>query len=454
MATLGTPLRNPQNRSDEHRDLEPASLTQGKDTPPTAMPSPARTITASNWKRWYKPASLVLLAIGVLLYLLRNFLLGTPVATVPVLHGDLVQTIVASGLVATPQRVSIGAEITGRVAAIPVDEGQRVKRGQILIELKDDNERAALAQAVAGIAQASAKLRQLRDVALPAAKQNLRQAQSNLTQARSKFARVIALKAQSFVTQSDVDDAQRNLDVAESQVRAAEIQVQTNQVDGSDYMVAQTTLQQAYANRQVAQALLDATRIPAPVNGILIARSVERGDVAAAGKELMLLAPDGQTQIIVQVDEKNFAQLAMGESAIGSTDAFPDQRFTAKVSYINPGIDSLRGAVEVKLDVAQPPTYLKQDMSATVDIQVARRTATVIVPGSAVRDGDSDKPWVLVVRQQHAQRQQVKLGLRGTGSVEVLDGVAVGERVIPASNTAIVAGRRVRVGTDAKSGGP
>ena len=444
MPNVGTPMRVPRDVRGASRDPEP---TDGE--PDAGAPSAATAIaqapTASIFKRWRKPVSLAILAIGVLLYLLRNSLLGTPVETVPVVRGDLVQTIVASGRVATPQRVSVSAEATGRVAAIPVGEGQRVKRGQLLIALNDDDERAALAQAEASIAQATAKLRQLQEVALPAAEQSLKQAQANLTQARQQFARTRALAAKGAYSQSQLDDAQRNLDVAQSQSQAARIQVRTNQPGGSDYELARTALQQADANRQAAQARLDATRIVAPVDGILIARDVERGDVVQAGKESMVLAPSGLTQVVVQIDEKNLGQLSVGQSAIGSADAFPDQRFAAKVSYINPGIDPLRGAVEVKLDVAKPPAYLKQDMTASIDIEVARRDATVIIPSSAMRDADSGKPWVMVVRRQRAQKQFVKPGLAGTGQVEVLDGVAVGERLIPASNVAIADGQRVRI---------
>jgi HlyD family secretion protein len=445
MANIGTPMRSPRDLHSASRDPEPADGKADASAPSAAIPARTHTAPASIFKRWRKPLSLAILAIGVLLYLLRDSLIGTPVETVPVVRGDLVQTIVASGRVATPQRVSVSAEATGRVAAVPVGEGQRVKRDQLLIKLTDDDERAALAQAEASISQNRAKLHQLDDVAFPAAEQVLKQAQSNLTQARQQFARTRALAAKGAFSQSQLDDAQRNLDVAQSQFQAAQIQVRTNQPGGSDYELAQTALQQALASRQAAQAKLDATRILAPVDGILIARDVERGDVAQAGKELMVLAPSGLTQVVVQIDEKNLGRLSVGQTAIGSADAFPDQRFAAKVAYINPGIDPLRGAVEVKLDVAKPPAYLRQDMTASIDIEVARRHATVIVPASTIRDLDNGKPWVMVVRQQRAQKQAVKPGLTGTGQVEVLEGVALGERLIPASNVAVAAGQRVRI---------
>ena len=184
--------------------------------------------------------------------------------------------------------------------------------------------------------------------------------------------------------------------------------------------------------------------ILAPVDGTLIARNVEPGNVVQAGKELMVLAPEGETQVVVQIDEKNLAQLRLGQQALASADAFPKERFAAELVYINPGIDALRGSVEVKLRVANPPDYLRQDMTVSVDIEVARRRAVVVIPADAVHDAGGAQPWVLAVDGWRAQRRPVKLGLKGDGRVEVLEGVAPGDRVIPVALAAVKSGQRVR----------
>ena len=395
-------------------------------------------------RRWLKPALLTLLAVAGVVFAARNLILGTPVETYEAVRSDLIQTVVASGRIMTPQRVSVGAVITGRVARIPVQEGQNVRRDEVLIELDDRDERAAVVQAQANVAQAQAKLRQLREVGLPAAEQTLLQAQANVTQARQQYERNKDLKTKGFVSQSALDDAQRNLDVTESQLRAAQLQVQTNKPTGSDYALAQTALEQARANLRMTQARLDYTVIRAPVDGTLIGRSVEPGNIVQPGKELMVLAPAGETQVVVQIDERNLAQLALGQKALGSADAFPGQRFAAELVYINPGIDALRGAVEVKLKVPDPPDYLRQDMTVSVDIEVARSANAVVIPTDAVRDAAGVQPWVLVVTEHRATHQPVKIGLRGDGRVEVLQGVAPGDRLIPATNAAIRTGQRVR----------
>ena len=399
---------------------------------------------AISLRRWIKRGLLIALVLAVAGFLLRDLILGKAVETHQATRSDLVQTVVASGRIMTPQRASVGAVVTGRVVRIPVEEGQSVKRGDVLIVLDDEDERASVAQARGAVAQAEARLRQLREVGLPAAEQALIQAQANFTQARQQHERAKELKAKGFVSQAALDDAQRNLDVAESQLRAAKLQVATNRPSGSDFALAQTALAQARANLGVAQAKLDQTVILAPVDGTLIARNVEPGNVVQAGKELMALAPEGETQVVVQIDEKNLAQLRIGQHALASADAFPRERFAAVLVYINPGIDALRGSVEVKLRVPKPPGYLRQDMTVSVDIEVARSAGTVVVPADVVRDANSAQPWVLAVDGWRAQRRAVKLGLKGDGRVEVLDGVAPGDRLISASQATVRSGQRVR----------
>jgi len=385
-------------------------------------------------------------------YFFRDAIFGVPVETAEVRRGDIVQTVVASGRVTTPQRVSIGAPITELVARVPVEEGQTVRRGDALIVLDDRDERAAIAQAQAVVAQAEAKLKQLREVGLPAADEALVQAGANVVLARQQFERSQDLKARGFVSQAALDDARRNLDIAESQLNTARLQVRTNRPGGSDALVAQTALEQARAALGIAQARLDQTVVRAPADGTLIGRNVEPGDVVQPGKELMALAPTGQTQIVVQIDEKNLAQLAVGQQAIVSADAYPRERFGAELFYINPGVDALRGSVEVKLRVADPPAYLRQDMTVSVDIKVAQRAGALVIPAGAVFDGTGPQPWVLAVEDHTTVRKPVKLGLKGEGHVEVLEGLALGDVLVAAANGGTTPGQRVRAVASAPDG--
>ena len=410
------------------------------------------TLTNALRSRWAGRALLAMFVVAVTGYFLRDSILGTPADIAEVTRGELVQTVVASGRITTPQRVSVGALVTERVARIPVAEGIDVRRGDVLMVLDDADERAAMAQAQAAIAQAEAKVRQLREVGLPGAQQTLAQAQANQVQAEQQFVRAKDLKAKGFLSQAALDDAKRNLDVAQSQLESSRLQVDSNRPTGSDFVLAQTALQQARATLDAARARLDQTVIRAPVDGTLIARSVEPGDVVQPGKELMVLAPAGETQIVVSVDEKNLAQLRLGQKALASADAFPQGRFQAELFYINPGIDALRGAVEVKLRVPQPPDYLRQDMTVSVDIEVGRRADAVTIPSGAVFDAASAAPWVLVVDDSHAVKRPVKLGLRGEGRTEIVSGLAAGDHVVATAGAGIAPGQRVRGAKVAASG--
>ena len=422
-------------------------------TPPPAKTGEAAASPKDKDEKKQPPRSLrtwLLIALGAVsalalaLYLLRNALLGTPTPVVAATSGELVQSVVASGRVVSPQRITVALQSTGRVLRVAVAQGQTVEQGQLLIELDNSDSRASLAQANATVAQARARLRQLGELSQPQSAQALTRAQATALQAEKVLQRNRDLVAQSFISQAALDDAQRALDVALSQVASAQAQVESNAPSGSDAAIAQAALAQAVAGQQLAAAKLAQGEVLAPTSGVLISRDVEVGDIVQPGKALMVLAASGQTQILVQIDEKNLSKIALGQPALGSADAFTEQRFDASVAYINPGVDATRGSVEVKLAVVNPPAYLRQDMTVSVDIETARRSAAVVVATSTLEDADTEKPWLLVVRDKHAVKQFVTLGLRGDTRVEVLDGISAGEGVIPKSKLGVKAGQRVR----------
>ena len=368
---------------------------------------------------------------------------GPTVPAYPVTRAEVVQTVVASGRVVTPRRVEIGSQITGTVDEVPVGEGESVSAGQMLITLKDDEYKAAVATARASVSQAQARLRQLRDVALPSAVQSVRQAKATLLNARQQYDRIEDLSAKGFVGQSQVDDAKKTLDVAESQLRAAELQVETAKASGSDYLIAQLALQEADANLGNALARLDYTTIEAPVAGTLITRDVEVGDVVQPGKVLMTLSPVGATQLVVQIDEKHLARLRVGQTALASADAYPGQTFDATVAYLNPSVDPERGSIEVKLTVPSPPDYLRQDMTVSVDIEVARQAHALTVPLEAVRDV-TGTPWVMKVNKGRAVRQDVTLGALGSSKVEITLGLTDADVVVSGTGNPVTPGQHVR----------
>ena len=172
-----------------------------------------------------------------------------------------------------------------------------------------------------------------------------------------------------------------------------------------------------------------------------------------AGKVLMTLSPAGRTQLVAQIDEKNLRLLATGQKALASADAYPTQRFEAVLVYINPRVNAQTGAVEVKLDVPSPPSVLKQDMTVSIDIEVARRANALLVPASALEDAqgpDAQSGSVLRIEQGRAVRRPVRLGLRSAGWAEVLEGLEEGNLVVPVP-AAVLSGQRVRTSVPAVS---
>ncbi len=404
--------------------------------------SPLRSLINGVWlHRWFVLTVLVIAVSGAIA-LLRLFL-GPEVIVDQVKRGNLVKTVVASGHFETPFRVEIGSQMTGVVTDVLVDEGEAVKAGQELIHLDAREIKAAVVQSQGALAQAEARLRQLNELTLPAARETLAQAKASLVDAQSTYDRTSSLFKNGFSPNSALDEAQKNLDVAKAQVRSAELQVFTASPGGSDYVVAETQVNQALANLEAAQSRLAYTVITAPRDGVLINRSVEKGSVVQAGKPLLVLAPNGISQLVIGVDERNLGLIALGQPALASADAFPDQKFEGKVSYINPSVDITRASVEVKLDVTEPPSFLRQDMTVSVDIEVGRRNDVTVIGTRYLHDLQTDTPWVLTVSNGRAVKRNVKLGLRGLNDAEIIDGLTMGDKIIP-SLSGVVSGQRIR----------
>lgn len=371
---------------------------------------------------------------------LRAFL-GPKVPAWQVEQGELVERVVASGRVLAPARIQVGSVVVGRVTRVPVEKGDRVKAGDLLVQLDDVEARAALAQARAAVAQALARLELVDVVSVQVTSEAVRQAELRLAQAEVKLTRNRTLAEAGSVSRADLDDSQQVRDLAASQLASARIQAGAA-ATGADRHLARAALEQARGAEQAAAARLDHLAIRSPSAGVITERDVEPGDVVQPGRTLLVVARDGATQLSVLPDEKNLALLRLGQPALASADAFPDRIFPARVAYIAPAVDLSRGTVEVKLDVENPPSFLRPDMTVSVNVETGRDPAALVLPAGAVRDLGAD-PWALVVRGGQTVRQAVKLGMRGDGRVKVQDGLAPGEWVVSPA-VPVGPGRRVR----------
>lgn len=388
--------------------------------------------------------SVALTLLLLIAYFAYGYFQGPLTQVQVVKSGNFVHTVVASGRVESPHRINISAQITGTVSRVPVQEGQQVDQNRMLIELENSELKSNLQQALASELQAQTNLRQLQELKAPVAVQALIQANVNLISAQNNAARSLDLFGKGFIGAAAKEESERLFQIAQAQVQSANHQLTSLQKGGSEISTAQASLQQAQANVQTARARLNYTQINAIRSGTLIARNVEPGDGVQPGKILMVLSPQGAMQLVVQIDEKNLKWLRLNQKAWASADAFSDKKFETQVSFINPSIDPQRGSVEVKLNVLNPPEELKQDMTVSVDIEVARRENATLVSLTAVHDFDKPNPWVLWVKQGRVQRQFVQLGLISQGFAEVVSGLHAGDQLLPTALAHVGEGSRLR----------
>ena len=359
----------------------------------------------------------------------------------------MVRTLQFSARVATLSRVDVGSTVTGRVAQVHVAEGVQVRKGDMLVQLESDELRAALTQAVASERQAQARLTGLRNTGRSSARAALAQSDATLLAANAELARVRQLVAQGFFSASRLDEAQRAVDVARAQQSGSTAQSQAVGDAGTEVMQAEAQLAASQAATAAAQARLKQTAVLAPADARVLTRQVEPGQIVQPGKALMALALAGPTQLVAQVDERFLDQLQAGQSAMVVADAFATQRFAARVLSIAPSVDAQRGAIEVKFALEQQaPAFLREDMTLSVEVETGRRARALVLPLRALRTQTSgESATVLVVDAGRAQQRNVRLGLRSLSAVEVLEGVAEGDKVLLGG--IVKAGDRIRVQT-------
>jgi HlyD family secretion protein len=159
------------------------------------------------------------------------------------------------------------------------------------------------------------------------------------------------------------------------------------------------------------------------------------------GRKLLSVAADGETRLIAQIDEKNLSLLREGQKAAASTDAFPDKTFAVELTYLSPAVDATRGTVEARLRIPEPPTFLRDDMTASVEVISSQKDRALTLPAGTLREADG-KVFVLLLVDGRAKAQPVRVGIRSPLRAEILEGVANDATVI--LDSAVLDGQRVR----------
>lgn len=392
---------------------------------------------------------LLALAIVVLsvLLLLGLWMQRRPqVEVLPLQAAPLLSSLQLSARVATRSRVELGSTLTGRVVAVLVREGDSVVAGQPLVRMESDELLAAQRQAQANEQAAAARLAGLRSSGRTALQAGVAQAQSVLAAAEADLRRQQSLLEQGFVSEARLDEVRRAVAVARAQLGAAQAQEQGNaDVGGSDIEQAEAQLAQARAATAAAAARLLQATLAAPADGRVLTRSAEPGQIVQPGRVLLSLALDGPVELLAQLDERYLGQLRVGQSAQVLADAYPTQRFAATVIRIAPLVDAQRGSVELRLALTPPvPTFLREDMTLSVEVETGRRERALVLPLQALRaQGPTGEATVWLVNPEgRVEARRVKLGLRTLDAVEALQGVQAGEQLM-LSGTA-QPGQRVR----------
>lgn len=293
----------------------------------------------------------------------------------------------AVGSLRAHQSVMLRPEVSGRIRSLGFAEGQRVRRGQLLVQLDDALQQAQLKQAEAQASIARTNLQRSRDLA-----------------------------AQNFVSQSAIDQNAAALQVAEAQVA-------------------------------LAQAQLQRMRVLAPFDGTAGLRSVDVGDYVKDGADIVGIDDLSSLTVQFSLPERYVDRLRAGQPVELRFDALPGREFKGTVTAVDPQVDANGRALKVQAQVSNPGTLLRPGMFARPRVVFAVREAAVVVPEEALVPLGAKQYVFKVVDaadgKKVSQRIEANVGLRLPGKVEVLEGLKAGDSVVTAGHSRLLRGDAV-----------
>jgi HlyD family secretion protein len=370
----------------------------------------------------------------------------------------------ASGYIVAHHKINVNSKVTGRVAWIGVEKGDKVKQRQILVRLEDEEFRAQVQQATGAVENARAYLQQLQNGSRP---EEIRHAQHNLDEAKASLAnetinlaRARELVAKGVAPRQTLDDSTARFEAARQRVSALEQQLQLAQIGPRPEEIdrAKGALLQAEGQLAFARSQLEATLIRAPVNGTILERTAEKGELvtsqfasaAANGPvgAVVSLADLDDLQVELDIAQDDFAKLTPKQKGSITTDAFPDRKYEGVISEISPEANRQKATVQIKIQILNPDGYLRPEMNATVkflaDEKAARETSSgILVPTAAVRDRGGSK-IVLIAYQGKAVARPVRIeAARADGYL--VTGLVGGEDVVTAGPSDLKSGDPIRI---------
>jgi multidrug efflux pump subunit AcrA (membrane-fusion protein) len=367
-----------------------------------------------------------LIALVIAGVVVRKRFAPLPVTVSAVVRGKAIDAVYATGTVEADDRVNVKAKTNGSLLEILVREGDRVKKGDLLARIDNpavafDLKRgqgdlaAANAQAGASAPQVAALAAQAKAIA------------ADLDLAKGDLARSDSLGKSGSISTAEVDRARSRVAQLEAQLAANEAQQRALRIDLSANAARQAAQVQSLSTR-----VLD-TEVRAPLDGVVLAKNVELGEVVAINQTLFKVGTIDRLVLEVSVDEADVGRVREpskqggndGASCAVSLYAFPKEVFKGRVIEVLPDANRERKSFLAKVRLDAPPKGLKSGMSAEVNIVSSEKEGVLLAPTEAEIDG-----FVWLVESGHAHKQKVKIGIRDLLRVELTEGVNEGQLVV------------------------
>jgi HlyD family secretion protein len=371
----------------------------------------------------------------------------------------------ATGYVVAHHKINVNSKVTGRVAWIGVEKGDKVKEGQVVVRLEDQEFRALYEQARGGYESAKARLAEMEHGSRP---EEIQQAEHNLSEARATAAndkvtldRTRDLFSQGVVSKQALDDATARNDASQQRVHSLEQMFRMSKIGPRSEQIERTRADVVQARGQMdyAKSQLDATTIKAPVSGTILERTAEKGELVtaqfASGAEggprgsVVALADLDDIQVELDIAQDDFAKLGSKQEATVILDAFKDRSYKGAIAEISPEANRQKATVQVKVQITNPDAYLRPEMNATVQFLASDSKATThkqvgaFVPTQALRDKDGTKFVFIVFNGKTLRRDVHVLGPRSGGYL--VDSLVGGESVVTAAPADLKDGQKIRI---------
>ena len=372
-----------------------------------------------------------------------------------VTQGPISVNISATGVVEPNFKVEVKSKASGEVLSFPMLEGDKIKKGTLLLQLDKSDEKRNVDKAQADLSSATAKLRKAEtaltlqktkyETDLKTSQSEVQSAITNLKDSEDKFKRQIDLFKQKVVSQESLDSAQtlykvnqQNLIQAESQFQAAKDSIHDITMKENEVELVNTEVIRARIALEEVEERLEETEIFAPITGVIIEKLIEEGQIIASGisnnggTALATLADMSRLFIIADIDETDIGSIKIGHKVTITADAFSDRKFKGLVKRIAPQglVENSITIFKVKIEVlGKGRKILKPMMSANIDIVTEHVENTVFTSRAGIRDGEQGK-FAMVLKEDKPEKIAVQTGIRNPIHVQIVSGLIPGDQVI------------------------